>query len=59
MLMEAPFKNSFHFNTFATTREWRNGRRAGLRIRSRLGTLAPFGTLTSAFSTILCTSVSP
>ena len=33
--MVAPFKNSLHFNSFTPAREWRNGRRAGLRIQCR------------------------
>jgi hypothetical protein len=33
--MALPFKNPRIFNMFLPTREWRNGRRAGLRIRCR------------------------
>ena len=33
--METLFKKSLLFNSFASTREWRNGRRAGLRIQCR------------------------
>jgi hypothetical protein len=33
--MPAVFKNSLISDTFLVTREWRNGRRAGLRIRCR------------------------
>jgi len=34
-LMPSPFKKALFFNTFFPTREWRNGRRAGLRIQCR------------------------
>ena len=33
--MDALFKQPLLFNNFSRTREWRNGRRAGLRIRCR------------------------
>ena len=34
-MMEALFKKALLFNNFTLMREWRNGRRAGLRIRCR------------------------
>ena len=33
--MIAPFKYSLYFSSFSNAREWRNGRRAGLRIQCR------------------------
>src|SRR5271165_7080136 len=33
--MVSTFKNSLDFNSFRPAREWRNGRRAGLRIQCR------------------------
>ena len=33
--MVSTFKNSLYFNRFIKAREWRNGRRAGLRIQCR------------------------
>ena len=33
--MIAPFKYSLYFSSFSIAREWRNGRRAGLRIQCR------------------------